>query len=83
MGTYEEYPDSLKDSEFLRTGYRCGCDSSRGALKTLFMWHNETVNIWSHLLGAIGFIVLITSVLSKYRDMSADGNQIISEFHKS
>ena len=47
------------------------------------MWHNETVNIWSHLLGAIGFIVLISTVITKYRDMTVDGIQIMNEFNSS
>ena len=81
IGTYEEYPDDLKDNEYLLTGYRCGCHDSKGCFKSLFMWHNETVNIWSHLLGAIGFIVLISTVVTKYRDMTVDGTQIINEFN--
>lgn len=37
-------------------GYRVGFDSPRHVLVSLFTLHNETVNIWSHLLGA-GYVL--------------------------
>lgn len=47
------------------------------------MWHNETVNVWSHLLGAICFVFLILSFLGEYHDMSQDGLQAMDEFRKT
>ena len=29
------------------------------ALQTIFMWHNETLNIWSHLIGTLCFVCLL------------------------
>lgn len=63
MGSFEEYPDELKDNEYILSGYRCGCHGPGQAAKSLFMWHNETVNVWSHLLGAIVFFILIINFL--------------------
>lgn len=37
-------------------GYRVGFDSWRHVLASLFTLHNETVNIWSHLVGA-GYVL--------------------------
>jgi hypothetical protein len=41
------------------TGYRVNYNDSFKALRSLFQLHNETVNIWSHLLGALLFIALL------------------------
>ncbi|KAH9257830.1 hypothetical protein BASA81_003849 [Batrachochytrium salamandrivorans] len=33
----------------------------RDVLLSLFAWHNETINVWSHLIGGILFVFLFTS----------------------
>lgn len=40
-------------------GYRINFNSTKKILRSLFMLHNESVNIWSHLIGAIIIILLI------------------------
>lgn len=60
IGNYSEAPDFLQDNEFIKRGYRINCNTIPKVLKSLFMLHNETINIWTHLLGlilAIGFII--------------------------
>lgn len=42
----------MKDNHHIETGYRIGFKTKQ-VFKSLFMIHNETVNIWTHLLGAI------------------------------
>lgn len=59
IGTYEEAPDYLKDNEYIRRGYLLNCHSIKLVLHSLFKCSNETVNIWSHLLGSILAIILI------------------------
>ena len=59
LGTYNDIPDYYKDNEYIKKGYLLYCDSIIKALKSLFALHNESVNIWSHLLGAIFFLCLI------------------------
>ena len=59
LGNYEDAPDFIQDNEFIKTGYILHCNTFKKTFKSLFMWHNETINIWSHLLGALFFIVLI------------------------
>ena len=52
--TISEISDYLKDNEYIIHGWRyqmCFID----ALITCFTWHNETLNIWTHLFGAILF----------------------------
>jgi len=42
---------------FISEGYRaCPCMTVNKATSTLFMIHNETLNIWTHLLPAVYYI---------------------------
>ncbi|KAK1833475.1 adiponectin receptor protein 1 [Podospora conica] len=56
--TWAEILPWQRDNEFIMTGYRRASFSYAASLKTLFGIHNETANIWSHLLGALLFIAL-------------------------
>ena len=59
LGTYNDLPEYYKDNEYIRKGYLLYCDSIFKAIKSLFCLHNESINVWSHLLGAIFFLFLI------------------------
>lgn len=48
----------MKDNAQIQQGYRINFNSIRKLLKSLFMVHNESVNIWSHLLTFLIFICL-------------------------
>jgi len=39
------------DNEYIVSGYRVHYKGIRKVLSTMFMMHNETFNIWSHLFG--------------------------------
>jgi predicted membrane channel-forming protein YqfA (hemolysin III family) len=54
-----EAPAYMRDNEYLLRGYRIGFNNTKKTLKTLFMSHNETVNVWTHILGVFVFIGLI------------------------
>lgn len=41
-------------------GYRVGYNI-RALFKSLFEWHNETVNAWTHLIGALVIFFIIFS----------------------
>lgn len=43
----------MKDNEHITHGYRIGFDNPKKILRSLFMVHNESVNIWSHFIPAI------------------------------
>ncbi|KAK8962152.1 hypothetical protein KSP40_PGU010562 [Platanthera guangdongensis] len=55
--SYEELPEYMKENEFLRKYYRSEWPLSHAFL-SLFSWHNETINVWTHLLGFLLFFGL-------------------------
>ena len=50
-----------KDGGTILSGYRVGL-GFKGNCKSLFRLHNETMNVWSHLLGALFFVYLILNL---------------------
>ena len=59
IGSYYETEEFMKDNEYIKNGYRINCDSLWKCLKSLFVIHNESINIWSHLLGSVFMFFLI------------------------
>ena len=55
-------PDHVKNDHII-TGYRLNY-TYWDATKSLFALHNETLNVWSHLLGIILFIYILYSLLA-------------------
>ncbi|KAG1144425.1 hypothetical protein G6F37_007139 [Rhizopus arrhizus] len=49
---FYELPKEWQENEYILSGYRF-YQTSQACLKSIFMIHNETANIWSHLLGFI------------------------------
>ncbi|KAL0906298.1 hypothetical protein M5K25_024781 [Dendrobium thyrsiflorum] len=60
---YEDLPDYMKENEFIRKYYRSEWPISHAFL-SLFSWHNETLNVWTHLLGFLLFLGLTVMQLS-------------------
>jgi len=54
---FEVLPEYLRDNEFIQTGYRA-TRPVKETLRSLFNLHNETGNVWSHLLGFLFFLGL-------------------------
>lgn len=64
IGPLNDHHDFLRDNEFIHSGYRLNFSSTKRILKSLFMLHNESVNVWSHLLGVFLFLILIIYTLN-------------------
>ncbi|KAI2623832.1 HlyIII-domain-containing protein [Hypomontagnella submonticulosa] len=61
-----------RDNEFILTGYRRASFSYINSTKSIFAIHNETANIWSHLLGAVFF----GSMLYQYFELGMRSKEI-------
>ncbi|KAF9188482.1 hypothetical protein BGZ51_000571 [Haplosporangium sp. Z 767] len=57
--TWADLPLWMQDNPAIMTGYRRPTHSHRKSLLSLGYLHNESVNIWSHLLGAVAFVILV------------------------
>lgn len=55
---WNELEEWRRDNAFLVSGYRRTSNSYTGSLSSLFYLHNESVNIWTHLLGSVLFTTL-------------------------
>ncbi|XP_011432355.3 progestin and adipoQ receptor family member 3 [Magallana gigas] len=55
---YTDIPDFLQGNPYVIHGYRVMLPFSL-CLKSIFVWSNESINIWSHLLGFLIFLLLM------------------------
>ncbi|KAJ5547620.1 hypothetical protein N7513_004854 [Penicillium frequentans] len=55
--SYNDVPEWYSDNPYILTGYRPISNSSQTCLSSLFYLHNESINIYSHLIPAIIFLL--------------------------
>ncbi|XP_027069969.1 heptahelical transmembrane protein 1-like [Coffea arabica] len=55
--SFHQLPEYMKDNEFIVNYYRADWPLKE-AFFSLFRWHNETLNVWTHLLGFVLFLGL-------------------------
>ena len=63
IGVYDEAPEHNKYLIYILTGYRVGFTTFKDCLRSLFLIHNETVNVWTHLFGSVMYILFAIYVL--------------------
>lgn len=66
---FPDLPPWLQDNNYLRTGYRPPLNSFRACFQSIFYFHTETVNIWTHLIGCLIFILLAVNFFMKPIDL--------------
>ena len=54
--TFPEIPDWYKDNKYILSKYRNTDKNYLYYLYSIFKLHNETFNIWTHLIGAVLFL---------------------------
>ena len=59
IGTIDEAHDYMKHNNFIIRGYRINFDSGKKIIRSLFMLHNESVNVWTHLIGSLIILILL------------------------
>lgn len=52
---WDDLPAWRQDNHFIRSGYRPTSNSLARSVASLWYLHNESVNIWTHLVGAAAF----------------------------
>lgn len=61
--TYNDIPEWMKDNNYITHGYRPVSNSVKQSLQSIFnRIHNESINIHSHLWGAIFFLLALVAI---------------------
>ena len=73
-------PEWQVDNQYILHGYRVDFINKKDLFKSLFMRHNELLNIWTHLIGGIIFLILIVYISFYFDIFSTVYNKIGSLF---
>ena len=86
IGTYEEAPKFFQDNEYIKGGYLLNCNTFKRIFRSLLIIHNESVNVWSHLIGAIFFffliwytIIFITNLQTQISNIRSDASSVANK----
>ncbi|KAK3361174.1 hemolysin-III related-domain-containing protein [Lasiosphaeria ovina] len=77
---WDELPSWRRDNAYIVRGYRQTSNSCWRSFASLGYLHNETVNIWSHLLGALTFTVgavILHSVIAPRYESASDADLLV------
>jgi len=67
---FKNAPSFVLDNPFIISGYRSQL-SFTDCIKSIFVFHNETLNIWTHLIGTVVFLLyLLYAMVFIIRDES-------------
>ncbi|KAK1831898.1 hemolysin-III related-domain-containing protein [Podospora conica] len=68
---WDDLPQWRRDNAYILSGYRHTSNSYLTSFASVLHLHNESVNIWTHLLGAVGFsaagLVLYRAAAARYQ----------------
>ena len=63
IGDFRDAPEYTTKCPYILYGYRIGFTNAKRVIKSLFMIHNETTNIWSHIIGVLIYVFFIIYLL--------------------
>jgi Haemolysin-III related len=76
----EHAPEWLVDNKYILHGYRVDFNRKRDLVWSLFMKHNELLNIWTHLIGGLIFVGLVFYIIFYFDVFNILYNKISSLF---
>jgi adiponectin receptor len=79
VGHIKKAPAFIVDNEYIQRGYRINFNSKKRICKSLCMLHNESVNVWSHLIGVgffIGLLIYTLIVLNPFANYFSISNSV-------
>lgn len=68
-GLLEDIPEWQRDNEFIKSRYRVDYEGACEVATTVCKCHNETVNVWTHLIGSAFMFTLAIFVLVDYENV--------------
>lgn len=63
--TLAQVPEYMKDNMYVRTGYRPEMPVCKALFSGICGWHNESLNIWTHLLTVVLFFIFLMDTITK------------------
>ncbi|OIW23008.1 mPR-like GPCR protein [Coniochaeta ligniaria NRRL 30616] len=82
--SFDELPEWYQDNHFIREGYRPVSGSARVSFHSWLYLHNESMNVYTHLVPAIGFFLGLWYVLQylhgKYPNVTGSDDIIFVVF---
>lgn len=82
--SYDEVPEWYRENEHIRHGYRPVSGSARASFASWLYLHNESMNIYSHLIPAVGFLLgewyIMGYLHSRYPSVTVSDNIIFAFF---
>ncbi|KAF3059673.1 ADIPOR-like receptor SPBC12C2.09c [Daldinia childiae] len=79
LALYDEIPDWYQDNPYVRRGYRPVSNSARVCFGSWLYLHNETVNIFTHLVPAIALLISgLAYLVSHLQHRSGDDAGVVA-----
>ncbi|MCJ1288480.1 hypothetical protein MMC34_000008 [Xylographa carneopallida] len=82
--SWEDLPQWMQSDPYIRSGYRGQLDSFGACFRSIFYLHNESVNIWSHIIPTCCYLAVLLatdySILHNGVQLSSADNTVIQTY---